>query len=356
MITDTLIRIPANTIRGFIAECLGLVGLLPADAAKVAELMTEADLTGADAHGVFRLPQYVQRTQAGGLNPWPNITVTKTAPATALIDGDNAMGHLVLARAAETAIAQARETGVAWVGVRNSNHAGAAGVYAAMPLAHGMIGIYSAVANANHMAAWGGTDLLLGTNPLAVAIPAGEEAPVVLDIATSIVSYGTIKNYKLQNKPLPEGWLIDAASGEPITDAANSDEGLLLPMGGYKGSGLAIVLGLLAGTLNGAAFGRDVIDFNADDETTTNTGQFILALDVGRFMPLDAFKAEVDRHVRELRTSKLLPGFDAIRLPGEQRRRRRADRVKNGIPISAELMAKLDALASEMKMKPLRER
>lgn len=354
--TETFLRIPADTVRGFIAECMALIGLPPDAAAKVAELMTEADLTGADAHGVFRLPQYVQRMQAGGFNPRPNITVTRTASATALVDGDNGMGHLVIARAAETAIAQARETGVAWVGVRNSNHAGAAGVYAAMPVMKGMIGIYSAVANANHMAAWGGTELLLGTNPLAVAIPAGEEAPVVLDIATSVVSYGTIKNYKLLNKPMPEGWMIDPTTGEPITDAGRSGEGLLLPMGGYKGSGLAIVLGLLAGSLNGAAFGREVIDFNADDKTATNTGQFIVALDVARFMPLDTFKAEVDRHLRDLRTSKRLPGYDAIRLPGAERRNRREDRVKNGIPISVELMMKLDAVADEMKVARLRAR
>jgi LDH2 family malate/lactate/ureidoglycolate dehydrogenase len=237
--------------------------------------------------------------------------------------------------------------------VRNSNHAGAAGVYAAMPLVHGMIGIYSAVANANHMAVWGGTDLLLGTNPLAVAIPAGEEAPVVLDIATSIVSYGTIKNHKLQNRPMPEGWMVDATSGAPITDAAKSGEGLLLPMGGYKGSGLAIVLGILAGVLNGAAFGKDVIDFNADDKSTTNTGQFMIALDVARFMPLAAFKAQVDRHLRDMRGSKLLPGYDAIRLPGAERRQRRADRIAHGIPISAELMARLDQLAAALNVRPL---
>ena len=354
--TGTFTRIPAATARGFIAECLGLIGLTQGDAAKVAELMTEADLTGADAHGIFRLPQYVQRTEAGGFNPRANITVTKTAPATALVDGDNSFGHLVMKRAADTAVALARETGVAWVGTRNSNHAGAAGVYAAMPLAHDMIGIYSAVANANHMAVWGGTDLLLGTNPIAVAIPAGEEAPVVLDIATSIVSYGTIKNYKLQNKPMPEGWIVDAATGAPITDAAKSGEGLLLPMGGYKGSGLAIVLGILAGVLNGAAFGRDVIDFNADDENATNTGQFIMALDVACFMPLNAFKAEVDRHLRDMRNSKRLPGVDAIRLPGEQRRQRRADRIAHGLPISAELMARLDQLAAALKVKPLSAR
>jgi LDH2 family malate/lactate/ureidoglycolate dehydrogenase len=351
--TEAFVRVPADIACAFIAECLGLIGLPRPDAAEVAELMVEADLTGADAHGIFRLPQYVQRTQAGGFNPRANITVTKTAPATALVDGDNGLGHLVMKRSADAAVALARETGVAWVGARNSNHAGAAGVYAAMPLAHDMIGIYSAVANANHMPVWGGSDLLLGTNPIAIAIPAGDEAPVMLDIATSIVSYGTVKNHRLLNKPMPEGWMIDAATGAPITDAARSGEGLLLPMGGYKGSGLAIVLGILAGLLNGAAFGKDVIDFNADDESATNTGQFIVALDVARFMPLEAFKAEVDRHLRDMRGSKRLPGVDAIRLPGEQRRQRREDRAANGIPISAELMARLDQLAAALNVKPL---
>ena len=353
MTAESFTRVPADTVLAFIADCLGLIGLPAADAARVAELMTEADLTGADAHGVFRLPQYVQRTLAGGFNPRPNITVTKTAPATALVDGDNGFGHLVMTHAADTAVALARDTGVAWVGVRHSNHAGAAGVYAAMPLAHDMIGIYTAVANANHMAVWGGTDMLLGTNPLAVAIPAGEEAPVVLDIATSIVSYGTIKNYRLLNKPFPPDWMVDPETGDPITDPAEGGHGLLLPMGGYKGSGLAIVLGLLGGVLNGAAFGKDVVDFNADDSSATNTGHFIVALDVKRFTPIDQFKREIDRHLRDLRGSKLLPGFESIRIPGGERRARREDRVKNGIPISAELMAKLDALAGAMGVRRL---
>ena len=164
---------------------------------KIAELMLEADLIGADAHGVFRLMQYVQRLKLGSTNPRPNITVNRTAPATALVDGDNGMGHLVVARAAQTAIELARECGVAWVGCRMSGHAGAAGVYAALPLKADMVGLYSAVANANHMPLAGGAEPLLGTNPLAIAIPAGKEAPVVLDIATSIVSYGTIKNHRL---------------------------------------------------------------------------------------------------------------------------------------------------------------
>jgi L-2-hydroxycarboxylate dehydrogenase (NAD+) len=349
-------RIAAKAVEAFITDTLTAVGLPAGDAAKVAELMLEADLTGADAHGVFRLPQYVRRLRGGGINPRPAIRVEKTAPATALVEGDNGMGHLVMARAAETAVELASACGVAWVGARGSNHAGAAGVYAAMPLKHGMIGIYSVVASANHMAPWGGIETLLGTNPLAIAIPAGEEAPVVLDIATTVVSYGTVKNYRLQGREMPTGWMVSKEDGQPLTDPARSAEGMLNPIGGYKGSGLALVLGLLAGPLNDAAFGRDVLDFNYDDKTACNTGHFIIALDVARFTPLATFTAEIDRHLRDLRTSRPLPGFDAVRLPGSERRHRRADRLHNGVPMPLELIEQLDRLAGEVGVKPLAER
>jgi L-2-hydroxycarboxylate dehydrogenase (NAD+) len=211
-------RFAPGIIEAFIRDVLAAAGLPAADAAKVAELMTEADLTGADAHGVFRLPQYIRRIRAGGFNTKPAIKVTKTAAATALIDGDNAMGHLVMSRAADTAIALAREAGIGWIGVRGSNHAGTAGLYAAMPVAHGMIGLYSAVANANHMAVWGGSELLLGTNPLGIAVPSGD-GPVVLDMATTVVSYGTVKKYALAGRDMPEGWLIDSGTGGPLTES-----------------------------------------------------------------------------------------------------------------------------------------
>ena len=354
--TSTGQRVPAQAISSLIKDSMAKMSLPAADAAKVAELMTEAELTGADAHGVFRLPQYVRRLRKGGVNPRPDIRVQKTAPATALVDGDNGMGHLVMARAAETAIELAHASGLAWVGARGSNHAGAAGVYATIPLAHGMVGIYSVVASANHMAVWGGAETLLGTNPVAVAIPAAEEAPVVLDIATTVVSYGTVKNYRLQGKEMPEGWMVSTRDGRALTDPNRSAEGVLLPLGGYKGSGLALVLGLLAGTLNGAAFGRDVFDFNEVEDRACDTGHFLVALDVARFTPLDTFKAEVDRHLRDLRGSRTLPGFDAIRMPGEQRRQRRAERVRDGVPMPTELLAQLDKLAGELGVKPLRAR
>ena len=348
-------RFPAADLVAFITSAYRAVGLAADAAAGAARLMAEADLVGADAHGIFRLPQYIERIEAGGINRHPDIAVTRTAPATARVDGDNGLGHLVVSRAAETAIAMARDTGVAWVGIRGSNHAGAASVYAALPMAAGMIGIYAAVASANHMAPWGGTDLLLGTNPLAIALPLGPGAdPVVIDMATTVVSYGTVKSYALSGRTMPEGWMIDRTTGAPLTDAADSANGVLLPIGGYKGAGLALVLGLLAGALNGAAVGSDVVDFNADTTTVTNTGQFIVALDVARFLDPAQFAAETRRHLEELRRSARLPGVERIRLPGDDRAVRRRDRVTNGVPLSPPVLARLEVVADRLGLVRLR--
>src|SRR5213078_4037406 len=223
--------------------------------------------------------QYVRRVQAGGLNTRPEITVIRQAKATALVDGDNGLGSLVVSRAVEEAIALARDNGVGWVGTRNGNHAGAAAVYAAMPLAHDMIGLYFAVGNANHLPPWGGVDMLLSTNPIAVAVPALEEPPLVLDMATTVAAYGKVKVAAQQGKPMPEGWMIDR-EGNPLTDTNRADDGFLLPIGGYKGAALALRYGLLAGTLNGVANGGEGVHFNEGDAPPTETGQEIGVLDV----------------------------------------------------------------------------
>jgi L-2-hydroxycarboxylate dehydrogenase (NAD+) len=347
-------RIPAASLLAFTSDAFRACGLPQRDAATVAGAMIEADLTGSNAHGIFRLAQYVRWLREGRISVQPKLKLIKGGPATAVVDGDNGMGHLVMSFAANAAVDLARQTGAAWVGSRRSNHAGAAGVYAAIPLQHDMIGIYGAASSANHMAPWGGAEPLIGTNPIAFAIPAGEEAPVVLDIATSTSSFGYVRDHAMQGKPIPEGWVIDRA-GQPITDPRRATEGTLLPIGGYKGSGLALIIGLLAGVLNGAAFGRDVREFGSVAAGEANTGQFVIALDVARFLPLDAFAAEIDRHVRDLRASARLPGVDAIRIPGEQRRRRREDRSRNGVALAPALLAQLDELAASLKLRPLRE-
>src|SRR5918998_1030503 len=253
-VNDGLQRIRIEALASFVSDALVTCGLSAADAAAAAELITEADLIGVDTHGIFRLPQYVNALRAGTINPVPRISCVREAGATAVVDGDNGLGHLVVAFAARKAIELARTYGVAWVGARNSNHAGAGAVYAAMPVEAGMVGIYAAVSGSNLMAPWGGAEPLLGTNPIAVGIPAGEGAPVILDIATSVASFGAIKNHALQGKALPVGWVVDR-NGQPLTDPARAGEGMLLPIGGHKGSGLSLAIGLLAGVMNGAAFG-----------------------------------------------------------------------------------------------------
>ena len=349
-------KTPAATLLAFTQDAFAACGVPPADASVIAAAMVEADLIGIDTHGIARLTQYVPWLQGGQINPRANVQLAMRGPATAVVDGDNGMGHLVMSFAARTAAEMARETGVAWVGTRRSNHAGAGGVYAAMLLEHGMIGIYGAASSANHMAVWGGAEPMLGTNPIAFALPAGEEPPVVLDIATSVSSFGVIRKHQLEGAPIPEGWVIGRADGAPITDSKRAGEGTLLPIGGHKGSGLAMMIGLLSGVLNGAAFGRDVQDFGGDRSRETNTGQFIVALDPSRFMPLENFKAEIDRHVREMRGSARLPGVEAIRVPGGERLRKRAERDRDGVALSPSLVKQLDEIAARLNIPPLASR
>jgi len=265
----------------------------------------------------------------------------------ALVNGDNGMGHLVMKFATEKAIEKAKTAGVAWVGAKWSNHAGPASLYASMPVEHNMIGLYLAVGNANHLPAWGGLDMLLSTNPIAIAMPGEHEAPVVLDMATTVAAYGKVKTKAQRGEMMPEGWMMDR-QGKPLTDPKRSNEGFLLPIGGYKGYGLALMFGLLAGTLNGAAMGRDVVDFNADDVTPTNTGHCIVAINIEAFQPVAEFKKSVDALVKDLRNSERLPGVDRIHIPGEGAHAARADRLKNGVPMPPSLMAALDALAGEL--------
>jgi L-2-hydroxycarboxylate dehydrogenase (NAD+) len=345
-----------DALKTFIQEAMVRLGLPEQDAETVAALMAQADLQGSDGHGVSRLPQYARRIRAGGFNVKPKIRVVQEHLSTALINGDNGMGHLVMSRAAEMAIEKASVTGIGWVSSQFSNHAGPASLYARMPLARDMIGLYFAVGNANHLPPWGGLSMLLSTNPIAAAIPAGEEKPIVLDMATTVAAYGKVKTKALRGETMPVGWMIDR-EGKPLTDPKRADEGMLLPLGGmeagYKGYGLALIIGLLAGTLGGAAMGKDVVDFNHDDDSVTNTGQAICAINVAAFSEVETFKTAVDTLVRDIRGSEKIPGVDRIQIPGERSEETRVTRARDGIPIAPALMNGLDQLAGELGMKKL---
>jgi L-2-hydroxycarboxylate dehydrogenase (NAD+) len=350
--TVTPVRVSAQKLEAFVASAFAAVGISKAEAKTVAELMVRADTQGSEGHGVFRLPQYIRRIKGGAVNLKPKIRMVREAAGMGLVDGDNGLGHLVMRYATEKAIEKAKGAGVAWVGVRMSNHAGPASLYATMPLEHDMVGLYLAVGNANHLPPWGGLDMLLSTNPISVAVPAGEEPAIVLDMATTVAAYGKVKTKAQRGEMMPEGWMMDR-TGRPLTDPRRANEGFLLPIGGYKGYGLALVIGILAGTLNGAAMGKEVVDFNADDTSVTNTGHAIVAINLEAFQPVAEFKQQMDTLIRDLRGSKRLPGVDRIRLPGEGSHAARADRAKNGIPLPAPLHASLNELAGHLKISPL---
>jgi len=348
----TEMRVPLAQLREFITHAMARLGLPEPDAAVVGELMAEAELQGSDGHGAIRVLPYARRIRAGGMNLRPNIRVVQERPGMALLDGDNGMGHLVMKRAAEIAIEKARHCGIAWVGSRNSNHAGPASLYARMPMAHDMIGLYFAVGNANHLPAWGGLDMLLSTNPIAAAVPAGDEPPIVLDMATTVAAYGKVKAKAQRGEQMPVGWMIDRL-GQPLTDPKRAEEGFLMPIGGYKGYGLSLIVGLLAGTLNGAAMGSEVVDFNHDDVSPTNTGQAVMAIDLSAFGDVAEFKARVDKLVRELRASERMPGVERIWLPGEQSHEKRLRNERDGIPLPPALLAQLEAFARDMGIPPV---
>ena len=341
------LRIAAPRLEAFIARAFEAVGVPYDDAKIIGELMARADVNGSEGHGVFRLPQYIRRIKGGAVNVRPKIAIEREAAAMALVNGDNGMGHLVMRYATALAIEKAKTAGMAWVGARWSNHAGPASLYASMALEHDMIGLYMAVGSANHLPPWGGLDMLLSTNPLAVAIPAGDEPAIVLDMATTVAAYGKVKTKAQRGETMPVGWMMDR-QGQPLTDPRRASEGFLLPIGDYKGYGLSLVIGLLSGTLNRAAMGRDVVDFNADDTTPTNTGHAIVAISLAAFGDVAEFKRSVDTLARDLRGSSRLPGVERIWLPGEQSHAKRRENLESGVPVPPPLVASLDQLAGEL--------
>ena len=346
-VDENAIRVSYDRLKEFMTQVFLAVGLPDGDAEGLARAMADGDLLGKNSHGCIRVPMYIGRIKGGAINKTPNIRIEKQTPAMAIVNGDNGMGHLVARYSMELAMDMAAKSGIAWIGLQHSNHAGAAAVYASMALERDQIGIIACVGSANHAAPYGGNDILVGTNPIAVAIPALEEPPVVIDMATTNSSLGKIMVKAMHGEAMPEGWVIDA-EGQPITDSALADEGILTHIGGAKGFGLSMVIGFLAGTLNGAAFGSDVIHIGEDPNSETNTGQFIMAIDIAHFIDPAAFKANVDRISREMIGSAKLPGVDEIRMPGTNSWRIHQDRKTNGIPITSPLLEKLNAAADEV--------
>jgi len=265
--------------------------------------------------------------------------------ATQLIDGDDGLGHLAMAAACDLAMKKAHEAGIGWVGVRRGNHAGPLALYVRPQVEAGLLGMAAAVGSANHVPPYGGSDLLLGTNPIAFSAPNAGADPFVFDMATTVAAMGKIKTLLQQGEPMPEGWMV-GRDGKPLTDPARKSEGFLLPIGGPKGFGLSVAIGLMAGVLNGAAFGSDVVDFTNDTASATNTGQFVMALNPEAFGIAD-FGPLAARVFDEMRASSPLPGHDPVRMPGEGKTAVAKARMDYGLTLKSALRRDLDALQAE---------
>lgn len=348
-------RVPYEALRDLAAAILEAVGIPAEGARQTAEVLATADLRGTHSHGVYRLPFYVEAVERGLVEPNPEIRVERETPTSALIHGGNGLGPVVGIRAMEVCLEKARTSGLAAVGVHHSNHYGIAGYYAMMALRYDLIGLSMTNAAAN-VAPTGASRKALGTNPIAVAVPAGEERPFVLDMATSVVSQGKIATRVKQGLGIPLGWGLDRF-GQPTTDgrAILEEGGSILPLGGlaetagYKGYGLAALVDILCGPLTGALFGVSIPRWLAPGRTGPhNIGHFFAAMRVDLFRPVDEFKAEMDRLIRQLRGLPRARGVDRIYVAGEKEWEAEEENRQLGIPLPRPHREALRALAARL--------
>lgn len=337
----------APELERFCASIFNAAGVLQKDAELTSRNLVEADLRGSSSHGVMRVPIYVKRIEAESIKPTCQATVLKETPTSALLDGNHGMGQVVSHQAMAMCIEKAETSGVAFVAVRRSNHFGMALSYSTMALEHDMIGMVFTSPAARLMAPWGGIDPILDNNPISFAIPAGEEFPVVLDMATTVVSRGKIAVAAKKGERIPKDWAL-TIDGRPTDDPGEAFDGILLPMGGYKGYGLTVISGILAGLLPGAVIlSSEISDFYRDVSVYQNIGHFFGAVRVDLFSPVDEFKARMDQMIREIRNSRRAPGVDQIFLPGERGYLTAQKNSREGIPLPETVVRELDALGEK---------
>ncbi len=345
-------RVVESELFRFAQEALIAAGATAASAALVAQNLTQAELHGMGSHGVSRLLRiYVERVAAGGINPAPQVRIVSQDRGCAVIDGDGGPGAVVGQYAMDLAIELAREHGSGWVAARNSNHYGAGFLFARQALPHGMIG-FSTTSAVALVPPYGGRAPALGTNPLCMAVPGGQRGDIILDMATTVVARGKVLLAALEGKSIPEGWCIDK-QGRPTTDPKAGLEGYMLPVGGYKGYGLALLVEIVSALLSGAAMSTEVGPLYGELETPQGVGHFFGALDVNAFLPIDAFRARVDALVALVKGIPTAEGFEEILIPGEPEMRKAARYRAEGIPIAEDVVAGLNELAAHLGIAPL---
>jgi L-2-hydroxycarboxylate dehydrogenase (NAD+) len=334
------------------------IGCSPEHAETAAKALLSADLRGIDSHGIARLSGYVRLWDVKRVNATPDIKIIHETPSTAVVDGDSGLGLVVAPFAMQIAIEKAKNVGTGWVSVQNSNHFGIAGYHAMMALEHDMIGM--AMTNASPLVApTFSIDKMLGTNPICVAAPAGDEPPFVADLATTTAANGKLEILQRKNADTPLGWVQDA-EGNPSTDANILKKGgALLPLGGdrehgsHKGYALGAIVDIFSALLSGANYAPWVPPFPAyvpmpAQQPGKGIGHFLGAMRIDAFRPAKDFKKDMDHWIQGFRNCKTIPGEEKVLVPGDPEREFEVERSKNGIPLVDSVINDLRNLADKL--------
>lgn len=340
-----------ESVERFCKKALIYVGIPDADAKQAAEVIIQADHSGVLSHGLQRLPMYLNRIHDGAVNRQPALRLLSESPGCMAYDGDNGLGIVNGPRVMEQVIQKAKENGIAAATLRNSNHYGAGNFYGWEAASQGVIGI--CMTNTSPcMAPTGSFESLLGTNPLTAAFPAGKHDPVVLDMATSVVSYGKLQVMAGKGEAIPEGWALDA-DGNPTTDPLAGLKGTLLPISGYKGYGLALIIDLFCAVLSGACYGNGIGRLGVPGSTKPEgIGQFFMAIDPTRFLPWDEYLSRIDNYIEMIKSAQPAPGMTRIWLPGEIEFEKSRLVEKEGVEIPPATEARLLATCRSLSMIP----
>lgn len=326
------------------ASFLRVVGETESNADVTARNLVHADMRGIHTHGMNFLPKISARLDSGMLRIPTTPDVITSDGAVCHIDGGDGLGQPAADLAMNCAIEKASSHGVGMALVRNTNHIGPLSFYSIKAAEAGMVG-FAMCNSAPSMAPYGGTDAFFGTNPFSVASPSGENHPIVLDMSTSVVARGKIRQALKQDKPIPADWAF-TGDGRPTTDPAEAMKGTLMPVGGAKGYGMAFFIDLIAGMLSGSKFSRDILTFH-QPLGPTGVGSMMLAIDISRFMPVEAFHVLVRTHINTIRESSRGEGIERIFLPGEIEAGREDRSLAEGIEMDDVTMNEVNAILAQ---------
>ncbi|MEQ2527981.1 Ldh family oxidoreductase [Robertmurraya yapensis] len=339
----------AQHLKSFIVKVLTKQKVNEEDAAVVADALVRADLEGVGSHGISRLPVYSKRIKEGRFNANPTIAIEKKGSSVLTVDGDSGLGQVVAYRALQEGIPIAKETGVAAIGIRNSNHFGAASYYCQIACQENM----AIIATTNAPPAippWGGKTAFLGTNPIAFGFPVTGQPDVIIDMSASIVAKGKIISAAREGISIPSDWAI-GPDGEPTNDPKIALEGAVLPTGGVKGYGLALAVEILSGILTGAAFGPHIKSMYEEETLDpANIGHFFLLIDIEKFLPMEVFSGVLKTMLSEIKDSPKIQGVESILYPGERRAKSYQEKAVTGISLSTEVEQELQILARQLEL------